>query len=205
MTSLLFILLAAAAGFWIGRGQGRGEAARQMAALQSEVEARESRDRASQAASLSESQTALTRAQAACRAELDALNQRLAETRRQSEAAVAVLREEQALAASERQSLQQRAEALSAQVEAEAARVAALSSQLETAQVARQADDRRLQALQQSGEAAARASTALAREAYQAVKSLRDELAAERAAHAQTREQGGALAREAYTALRRAA
>ena len=37
------------------------------------------------------------------------------------------------------------------------------------------------------------------------MKSLRDELAAERAAHAQTREQGGALAREAYTALRRAA
>ena len=93
MTSLLFILLAAAVGFWIGRGQGRGEAARQMAALQSEVEAREGRDRASQAASLSESQTALTRAQAACRAELDALNQRLAETRSQSVAAVAALRE----------------------------------------------------------------------------------------------------------------
>ncbi|MEY4413019.1 MAG: hypothetical protein RIQ53_312, partial [Pseudomonadota bacterium] len=48
-------------------------------------------------------------------------------------------------------------------------------------------------------------SAALSREAYQALKSLQAELAAERAAHVQTREQGGALAREAYTALRRAA
>ncbi|MFM2347772.1 MAG: hypothetical protein RL654_2525 [Pseudomonadota bacterium] len=138
MTSLLFVLLAAAAGFWMGRRQGAGEAGGQLAALQSEVEARERRDRAAQAATLSESQTVLTRAQAACRAELDALNQRLAETRRQSEAAVAALREEQARAASVHQSLQ-------------------------------------------------------------------DALVAERAAHVQTRERSGALAREAYVALRRAA
>jgi len=219
VTTLLFVLLAAAAAFWMGRRQGAADTDRQRAALQSEVEAREARDRATQAASLSESQSALTRAQAACRAELDALNLRLTEARRQAESAAAALRDEQARALSERQSMQQRIEVLTAQgVDLDAkvarahetesaalAREASLVSQLEDAQALCLAEERLHVATRQARDGEREAAAVLAREAYQALKSLQAELAAERAAHAQTRETGGALAREAYAALRRAA